>query len=500
MPEKLDQLKAAINEAFDIYNAISLLSWDQQVNMPPGGEEDRGYASSTLERLFHQKITAPEVGNLIDAASEEVKDFDPDSDEVRLVKITRREYLRRVKVPSRWVVEFSQATTNAQNAWMEARATANFSRFQPSLQKIVDLKREYASFFAPYQHVYDPLLDEYEPGMKTAEVQAIFSQIRPQQVALIKAIGQKPQIDDSFLHIPYDEKAEWDFGSEVITRFGYDWNRGRKDKSAHPFTQGFGTGDVRVTTRFDPERALSMLFSDMHEAGHGMYDQGFGKNLARTPLSNGASMGIHESQSRMWENLVGRSLPFWKFFYPLMQARFSQQLGGIDLMTFYRAINKVEPSLVRVEADEATYNLHIMLRLEIEIALMEGTLEVKDLPQAWNARMQDYLGITPPDDAQGVLQDVHWSWGMIGYFPTYALGNLISVQLWEAVHKDIPDLEQQFERGEFRVLLSWLGEKVHRHGAKFEPQELIQKVTGSKIDPQPYLRYLKSKYGEIYHL
>ena len=484
----------------DIFNAISLLSWDQQVNMPSGGEEDRGYTVSTLERIAHQKITAPEMGALIDAAAKEVGQLNPDSDEARLVKVARREFLKQVKVPARWVVENSQATTIAQSAWMEARAKADFSLFRPTLEKIVGLKREYAGFFAPYQHIYDPLLDDFEPGMKTAEVQAIFNQVRPEQVALLKAISQQPVIDDSFLHIPYDEKAEWDFGVDVITRFGYDWQRGRQDKSAHPFTQGFGAGDVRITTRFDPERAVSLLFSSMHESGHAMYDQGFDKKLARTPLSNGASMAIHESQSRMWENLVGRSLPFWKFFYPLMQARFPEQLAKIDLETFYRAINKVEPSLIRVEADEATYNLHIMLRLEIEIALMEGALEVKDLPQAWNARMQEYLGIVPPNDALGVLQDVHWSWGMIGYFPTYALGNLVSVQLWDTMLKDIPDISEQFERGEFHSLLKWLGDNIHRHGAKFEPQELIQKVTGSKIDPQPYLRYLRNKYSEIYHL
>jgi carboxypeptidase Taq len=500
MGEKFNQLKASINEIMDIYNAIAILGWDQQVNMPAGGEEDRGYTTSTLERLAHQKLTSPEVGALIDAAAVEVNQLDPDSDEARLVKIARREYLKKTKVPSRWVVEFSQVTTNAQNAWIEARAKSDFSIFQPNLERVVDLKREYASFFAPYDHVYDPLMDDFEPGMKTTEVQSIFNQVRPEQVKLLKAISLQPVIDNSFLHMPYDEKEEYDFGVDVITRFGYDWNRGRQDKSAHPFTQAFGTGDVRITTRFDPTRAVSLLFSTMHESGHAMYDQGFDKELSRTPLSNGASMSIHESQSRMWENLVGRSRPFWTFFYPKMQARFPVQLGNVDLETFYRAVNKVEPSLIRVEADEATYNLHIMLRLEIEIALMEGSLAVKDLPEAWNSRMQEYLGITPPDDAQGVLQDVHWSWGMVGYFPTYALGNLVSVQLWEAMLKDIPDIAEQFERGEFHSLLSWLHEHIHRYGAKFEPQELIQKVTGSKIDPQPYLRYLKNKYTEIYRL
>jgi len=500
MTEKYDQLKSLIHEISDIYNAMALLGWDQQVNMPHGGAEDRGYALSTLARIGHQKVMSPEIGQLLQEATAELSQTDPDSDEVRMVKVAWREYNKRVNVPSRWVVENAQATTIAQNVWEEARSKSDFGMFRPHLEKIVALKREYASFFQPYEHVYDPLLDDFEPGMKTAEVQAIFNVVRPEQVALLKAIAQKPMIDDQFLHVPYNEHAQWDFGVDAITHFGYDWNRGRQDKSVHPFTQGFGRGDVRITTRFDPDRVSSMLFSTLHESGHAMYEQGVGSSLQRTPLSSGASMALHESQSRMWENLVGRSLPFWKFFYPRLKAKFPDQLANVDLMSFYKAINKVEPSLVRVEADEATYNLHIMLRLELEIALMEGSLEVKDLPEAWNARMEAYLGITPPRDAVGVLQDVHWSGGMIGYFPTYALGNLVSAQLWETMLKDIPDITDQFERGEFRILLKWMGEKIHLHGAKFEPEELILKVTGSKIDPNPYLRYLKRKYGEIYSL
>jgi carboxypeptidase Taq len=291
-----------------------------------------------------------------------------------------------------------------------------------------------------------------------------------------------------------------DFGVEVVTRFGYDWSRGRQDKAAHPFTQRFSINDVRITTRVDPHFLNSMIFGTMHEAGHAMYGQGPAPELERTGLDGGASLGVHESQSRMWENLVGRSLPMWEHFYPRLQEVFPSQLAGIPLKKFYQGINKVQPSLIRVEADEATYNLHIMLRMEIEIALMEGKLAVKDLPEAWNARVQEYLGVTPPDDAKGVLQDIHWSGGMIGYFATYALGNLISAQLWEKINQDIPDLAEQVCKGKFDALLGWLREKVHRHGRKFEPQELVQKVTGSRIDPAPYLRYLNKKYGEIYGL
>ena len=285
---------------------------------------------------------------------------------------------------------------------------------------------------------------------------------------------------------------------EVITRFGYDWNRGRQDRAAHPFTIHFGIDDVRITTRFMPDYFSSAFFSTTHEFGHALYELGVDRALARTPLARGTTMAMHELQSRLWENLVGRSLPFWQGFYPRLQEIFPTQLGNVPLEKFYKGINKVEPSLIRVEADEATYNLHIMLRLELEIALMEGSLQVKDLPEAWNARMQEYLGLTPPNDALGVLQDIHWSSGYFGYFATYALGNVISAQLWESIQADIPDLTGQIRKGEFAALLGWLREKVHRHGRKFEAQDLVQRITGSKIDPAPYLAYLQSKYSEIY--
>jgi carboxypeptidase Taq len=318
-------------------------------------------------------------------------------------------------------------------------------------------------------------------------------------VELIKAISGKPQVDDSFLHQPFDEKKQWDFGVEVITKFGYDWNNGREDKAAHPFTTEFGLKDVRITTRVAPDFLNSMIFGTMHECGHALYGQGVAPELDRTGLEGGASLAIHESQSRMWENLVGRSLPFWHHFYPRLQEVFPQ-LAGVPLDKFYKGINKVQPSFIRVEADEATYNLHIMLRLEMEIAMLEGKVAVKDVPELWNSKMKEYLGVTPPNDAKGVLQDIHWSDGSIGYFSTYALGNLISVQLWEKMIQDHPDLVEQIRQGKFETLLGWLRENVHRHGGKFEPQELVQKVTGSKIDPAPYVRYLTEKYSEIYNL
>ena len=500
MQEKLNQLKALLAEISDLNAFGALAGWDQQVYMPPGGADARGTQLATLQKLVHQKSISPEIGQLLEDLSAETADLDPDSDDARLVKVAKRDYERAAKVPPAFTAEFAKVTSDAFGAWMEARSEDDFSKFQPHLEKIVGLAKQYVEFFAPYEHVYDPLLDMFEPGMKTADVRAIFDAMRPRQVALIQAISERPQVDDSFLHQAFDEQKQWDFGVAVITKFGYDWNRGRQDKSAHPFTTNFSRNDVRITTRFDPDYLGSALFSTMHECGHALYEQGSSPKYERSPLAGGASLAVHESQSRMYENLVGRSLPFWEHFYPQLQEVFPAQLGNVDLQTFYKGINKVEPSLIRVEADEATYNLHIMLRLELEIALMEGSLAVADLPEAWNARMQDYLGVTPPNDADGVLQDVHWSGGMIGYFSTYALGNLISVQLWEQMNADIPDLEAQIRGGKFDDLLAWLVENVHQHGRKYEPQELVQRVTGSKIDPAPYLRYLERKYGEIYGL
>jgi carboxypeptidase Taq len=500
MEEKFDQLKTILTEIADLQGASALMTWDQQVNMPPRGAEARGNQLATVQKLIHQKSIRPEVGQLIEDLGIAAKELDPDSDQARFIKVAKRNYDIAAKVPPEFTAEFAKVTTAAFGAWTEARAADDFPKFQPYLEKIVELSHRYVAYFAPYEHAYDPLLERFEPGMKTAEVKAIFDTLRPQQVELIKAIADRPKIDDSFLHQEFDEGKQWDFGVDVITQYGYDWQRGRQDKSAHPFTINFGRDDVRITTHIEPKYLGSSFFGSLHECGHGLYELGSAPKYERSPLSGGASLAIHESQSRMYENLIGRSLPFWEHFYPQLQTYFPTQLGNIDLQTFYKGINKVEPSLIRVEADEATYNLHIMLRLELEIALMEGTLAVKDLPEAWNAKFEDYLGITPLNDADGVLQDVHWSGGMIGYFSTYALGNLISVQLWEQLQKDIPELEDQILKGEFSDLLEWLISNIHQHGKKYEPQELVQRVTGAKIDPTPYMQYLKSKYSDIYRL
>jgi len=498
MSEKLEQLKERLGEIADIGYAASVLSWDQQVNMPPAGNDARGQQLATLSKIAQEKFITDEVGRLIEDLTQELNGADTDA--AALVRVAARNYEKAKRVPPSFIAEQAIVTSKAFEAWMEARAKADFSIFQPHLEKVVELVHKYISFFPPADHPYDTLLDDYERGMKTADVKAIFDGLRPKQVELIKAITSARQVKDDFLFKKYNEKKLNDFGVDVISQFGYDWNRGRQDKAPHPFETTFSVNDVRITTRYEADNPLAMLFSSMHEAGHAMYEQGIDPAYERTPLAGGTSLAVHESQSRMWENLVGRSLPFWEHFYPSLKKTFASQLDGVSLKSFYKAINKVEPSLIRVNADEATYNLHIMLRLELEIGMVEGKIAVKDLPEIWNAKMREYLGITPPNDAKGVLQDIHWSGGAIGYFSTYALGNLVSVQLWEQINKEIPDLDEQIRKGNFAELLAWLRKNIHRHGQKYEPQQLVEMVTGSKITPEPYVRYLTQKYSEIYGL
>jgi len=500
MEEKLAKLKSLLAETADLGAASALLNWDQLVNMPAGGAEDRGEQIATIEQILHAKSTSDEIGSLLEDLTAAAGQMDPDSDDARLIKVAKRNFDKSTKVSAEFVSEFARISTVAQSVWEKARAGSDFSIFQPYLEQLVGLRQQYADFFKPWTHVYDPLLDDFEPGMKTADVQTIFNTLRPKQVELIKAISEKPQVEKSFLYVEYPEKTQWDFGVEVISKFGYDWDHGRQDKSVHPFTTGFGLNDVRITTRFNTKFLPTAMFGTMHECGHALYELGIAKKYNRTPLGAGASMAVHESQSRLWENLVGRSRAFWKHFYSRLQELFPSQLGNVDAEMFYKAVNAVEPSLIRVEADEATYNLHIMLRLEMEIALMEGSLKAKDAPEAWNDKFENYLGIVPPNNALGVLQDVHWSFGGFGYFPTYALGNLVSAQLWERMEQDIPDVEAYIEKADFAVILDWLRSNVHIYGAKYEPQELVQKITGSKITPEPFMRYLDRKFKDIYSL
>ncbi len=500
MSEKLNLLNSKISEIADLTGIGALLGWDQQVLMPKGGTEDRANQAALIGQLIHERITSDEMGKLISDLETELGDLNADTDEARIVKITKRNYERETKIPLEKLIEFIKVTTMANDIWVKAKMEDNFQSFQPILQRIIELRQEQADIFKPYDHIYDPLLDYFEPGMKTADVKQIFDDLRPRQVELLRTIAEAKQVDNSFIKQKFDKTFQEKFGKFVVSKFGYDWTRGRLDVAPHPFTTGFGWGDVRITTRYLENDGLSSLFSSMHEAGHAMYEQGLDKKYARTAIQGGTSLAFHESQSRMWENLVGRSYEFWTYFYPTFQMLFSEQLGNISLDTFYKGINQVSPSLIRVEADEATYNMHIMLRMEIEIGLIENSIDSKDLPEIWNAKMKEYLGITPPNNSLGVLQDVHWSGGMIGYFPTYALGNLISAQLWEKMISDHPSIPNEIQEGDFSQILGWLRENIHQYGSKYEPQELLQKITGNKLSAEPYIRYIKSKYSKIYNI
>jgi carboxypeptidase Taq len=500
MAEKLEQLRKIIGEVADLNAAMSLLGWDQQTYMPTGGNDARGQQLATLGKFAHETATSPKVGELLSDLKSELNGADPESDQASFVRVAARDYDKAVRVPSEFVQEQAVVTSAAFQGWKEARARSDFETFRPHLEKVVALVRRYITFFPPSDHPYDILLDDYEPGMKTADVQAIFGALRPHQVELIRKIAARPQVNDKFLHRKFNEQKLWDFGAEITRALGYDWNRGRMDKAPHPFETSFSVNDVRITNRYESQNPLTTLFSAMHEAGHAMYEQGIAPEHERTSLAHGASLAVHESQSRMWENLVGRSLPFWQLMYARLKRLFPSQLDGVGLQSYYRAINKVEPSFIRVNADEATYNLHIMLRLELEIMLVEGSLDIQDLPAAWNSKMHEVLGITPRNDAEGVLQDVHWSYGSIGYFSTYALGNLISAQIWEKIHTEIRDLDSQIRSGRFEVLLEWLRKNIHRYGRKYDPQDLVQRVTGSRITHEPYVRYLTEKYSEVYGL
>jgi len=499
MEEKITLLKQLLAKIDDLDHTSALLGWDQQVYMPQAGAEERAELLANISEITHNLSVSDELGSLLRDVKPLVDQLDPDSDEARLVKVAQRAFDKNTKIPADLIVDFTRTTANAHFAWQEAREKNNFKLFEPHLQRIVELVQSMAECFKPYDHIYDPLLDMFEPGVKTKEVNEIFSKIRPLQMELINTISGQPQVDDSFLKQKFPDQKQWDFGIMVAEKFGMTWNRSRQDRSVHPFTTSFGQNDVRITTKIYEDLPMSALFSTMHEAGHALYELGFDPKHRRTPLSSAASSAFHESQARLWENVVGRSKEFWQHFYPILQSHFPTQLGNVPEQSFYKAINKVEPSLIRVEADESTYNLHIMLRFEIEKSLMEGQISVTHLPDMWNTLMKEYLNITPLNDSDGVLQDVHWSGGMFGYFPTYALGNILSIQLWEKINYDVSDLSDKIAAGDFVELLSWLQKNVQQYGAKYEPNELILKVTGSRINPIPYVNYLINKYSDIYN-
>ncbi len=497
--EALEELKTHLAVIADLESAAAVLDWDQHTYMPPGGAEGRALQLATLGRIAHERFTSARTGALLDAAEARGGALDPRSDDAALLRVTRRDYTKASKLPAEFVAELHRAASIGTHVWEEARARNDFALFLPHLERIFELKRREADYLGYREHPYDALMDAYEPEMTSREVRALFDRLVEVTVPLVRAIAARPAPRTDMLEREYEEAPQRAFGMAMAQAFGYDLNRGRLDTSAHPFSTGFGRDDVRITTRFG-RSGLGAVFGIFHEAGHAMYNQGIAQALERTPLGDGASYGVHESQSRLWENLVGRSRAFWEYAYPALRRAFPAQLEGADADAWYRAINRVQPSLIRIHADEITYNLHIILRFELEQAVLTGALRPAELPEAWNARMASYLGVTPSTDTDGVLQDTHWAAGLIGYFPSYTLGNVASVQLFEAARRRHPDLEDQIRRGEFGTLLAWLREHVHEHGRKYSPQDLLVRATGGPLSPEPYLAYLKAKFGELYGL
>jgi len=491
LADALTELKSRLADCESLDAVTGLLAWDQRTIMPPAGFRHRAEHMSLLQRLSHQTLTDPETGRLI--AELESRDLDPDSWDGAFVRVAGRNYRKAVQVPTELRSEMVRAASEAAPGWLEAKATSNFDIFLPLMERNVELRHRYVECFGPQDEPYDVLLDDFEPEMKTAEVTRIFDEIKPELVQLIADLRER-QVDDSFLRSDFDLDEQVALDHEVIDLFGHRPKTWRIDPTEHPFASGAGIDDIRITTYYFADE-LKSLFATMHEYGHGLYEHQRPREWAHLPVGQSAGLGIHESQSRLWENLVGRSLPFWRGFYPRLQARFPQQFRGVDVEQFYAAINKSEPSLIRIEADEVTYGMHVILRFELEQDIINGRIELKDLPELWAQKMHDYLGIDVPDDARGVLQDMHWSSGLIGYFSTYLLGTVMSVQIWEKAAEDLGDLEDQVERLEFTPLREWLGENIHGLGSKYPPQELLRRATGSTIDAKPYLAYLKRKFG-----
>jgi carboxypeptidase Taq len=501
MEETLKELKTLLREVDDLQSAAAVLNWDQSTYMPAAGAPARGRQMATLSRLAQEKFTDERIGHLLDELEPYAEDLPDDSYEASLIRVTRREYERAVKVPPSFTAEFYEHTAASYNVWTEARPADDFSATQPYLEKTLELSRRLANFFPGYDHIADPLIAFSDYGMKVESIRPLFSRLREALVPLVESVAAQDPIDDSCLHQPYPEDKQLEFGRQVIKRYGYDFRRGRQDKTPHPFMTKFSLDDVRITTRVRPNDLSEGLFSTLHEAGHALYEQGISHELEATPLATGTSSGVHESQSRLWENQVGRSLPFWRHFYPELQDVFPDQLGDVSLQEFYRAVNNVERSLIRTDADEVTYNLHVMIRFELELAMLEGELDVEDLPDAWHARYESDLGLRAPDDRDGVLQDVHWFAGAVGgAFQGYTLGNVIAAQFYAQALEEQSGILQEMEQGRFETLHDWLRENVYCHGKKFTASELLQRVTGGPLTIEPYVDYLQGKFGDLYDL
>ena len=494
MEADLRTLRERLAEISDLYRSMGVLGWDQRVTMPPGGNPARAEALATIGRIAHEKFTDDEIGALLEKLRPHEESLDPESDDASLIRVTRHDWEKNRKVPAELRAEMLRAGAQGHQVWVEARANNDFPAFLPVLERNLDLKKRYVECFEWDDSPYSVLLDDFEPFMTSSEVAEVFDAIKPVLSQLVK---EAPEVDASFLDVPFDPGMQREFAERILATMGFEDGSWRLDPTVHPFCTSFSTRDVRLTTRYQPT-GLDSIWSTMHEAGHGLYAHGIASSLERSPLANAPSLGLNESQSRTWENLVGRSRPFWSHWYEPLQSTFPDQLGDVNLDAFLAGINRAHPGFIRVEADETTYSLHIILRFDLERRLIEETLQPKDVREAWNAGMKELLGVDVPDDTQGVLQDTHWSGGGIGYFPTYALGNVISLQIWAVVREALPDLDAQLEAGELEPLSSWLRENLYSLGRKFKPMETLERVTGSsRIDPEPYLGYLREKLSAL---
>jgi len=484
-----------LHKAADLNYAAAVLGWDQEVYMPPKGAEHRGQQLATLTTMAHEMLTADSCGKLLDELSAAT---DLDETAQHNVRLSLEDHTKNKKLPAKFVEELSQQQSTCFNAWIEARKKNDFSLFAPSLDKMISLKRKQAALYGSVAHPYDALLDDYEKGATVAMLDGVFAGIRETLPALLGKIKAAPQVSDDCFSQHFPRQQQWNFGIDVLKQMGFDFEAGRQDVSEHPFTTSFSPQDVRLTTRVDEHNYASMLWSCIHEGGHGLYEQGLPMEQYGLPLGSAASLGIHESQSRLWENCVGRGRDFWNFFYPKLQQYFPQQLGNVSMDTFYKACNRVEPSLIRTEADEVTYHFHVMIRYEIEKALIAGTLETKDIRDRWNELYVQYLGVRPTDDRTGVLQDVHWSHGSFGYFPTYTLGSFYAAQFFHQAQQDIDGLKTQLSRGETGALLQWLRGHIHQYGRRYTSEELCERVTGKRLDATYFMQYIQEKYADIY--
>jgi carboxypeptidase Taq len=495
------ELLRRVREGALLESCAGLLGWDERTYMPHRGSAHRSEQMALLARLTHEMLTEPVIGELLATVEESPLMRDADGDATANVREIRRNYDRAVKLPKELVEDLARVTTRAQLVWQEARKANDFVAFRPWLEKVVALLRQKAQAIGYKDVPYDALLDEYEPGATTAEITTQFTALRAELVPLVSAIitsGRQPRRD--LLEREYSIEQQQRFGQLAAAALGFDFDAGRLDVTTHPFCSGIGPGDCRLTTRYNVRHFNESFFGILHETGHGIYEQGLPAEHFGSPLGVAASLGIHESQSRLWENQVGRGRPFWEHFFPPAQRAFPTALGDVSLEDFLFAINDVKPSFIRVEADEATYNMHIILRFELEQALISGDLKPADVPGAWNENFKQFFNLTPPTDAQGCLQDIHWSMGGLGYFPTYTLGNLYAAQFMEQARRDMPDLESEFRSGRFQGLKGWLNEKIHRHGQRYRAGELCKRVTGRPISHQPLMAYLRGKYAPLYHL